>query len=145
MSTSIDALLAFGYDLGGDDSGWKLRDAEPGMILADFNLSWYDENQSDDVSIPELITLELQEWQIGQTFITAQEYVSYDYPRTAVVITSSVITYRHGAAACNVSPKLLESDDHLDAWNAQLKLALDHLGLKPAQPRAEWLLMSFWG
>lgn len=141
----MTTLVAFGYDLGGDAAGWKLRDFELGMIIADLELPWFDESHSDEIDVVDMINAELQVWEPGQSFITTQRYVSYDYPRIALVISSTVLNYAHGNAARSVSRALIESDDRLDVWNVQLQIALRHLGLKPTQSRAEWLLMSFWG
>jgi hypothetical protein len=154
MGMSTDAILAYGYDLGGTE-GWNLEGlGEYGELP---ELPWLNDDEDDFQSAAErhlLATIgEFTEtdWRadgyhdrenaakarLGVQFVS---HCSSDYPMY-VLATKSTTAWRG-------SPKLFAPTD-LGAvppdWDEKLRAALTALGITPTQEQAQWVLCSDWG
>lgn len=158
MGRSTDAILAYGYDLGGSD-GWKVHDAgEYGELPA---LNWYtpdeDADEFQEAAERQLLTqiagFTETDWQAEGYFarqreakaLTGVEFETYgsgDYPM--LLLAAHVTTVRFGDCE-EIDPVDLQQRPERKDWDAKLTAALGALGIRPTQERARWLLCSYWG
>lgn len=155
MGMSTDAILAYGYDLGGAD-GWKINDlGEYGELPT---LDWYDPDSDEDFEeaierrlLSQLAGFTETDWRIDgyharkdaalkQLGVQLVSHCSSDYPMW-VLATYSKTAWRG-------SPVLFEPTE-LGAiptdWDTKLRAALDALGITPTQEHPRWVLCSDWG
>ncbi|MGW2010910.1 hypothetical protein [Streptomyces nigrescens] len=159
MGQSTDGILAYGYDLGGDD-GWKIREAgEYGELPA---FDWYDE-EAEDGDFQEAAEKRLlaevagfaEEWSSGNDGYFEREreakarlgvefdtYCSGDYPM--FLLATKVITVRRGDIKA-IDMADLAVTPEMNQWDEKLRAALNALGITPTQEQAQWLLCSYWG
>jgi len=160
VGTSTNAILAYGYNLGGPEEGWAVREADgDGLLRTD----WYDEDNDDDdgadfVAAAEkrLLTAvgftetdykapgysdrrKIAEAQIGVVF---DAYCHIDFP--LYIMATNVITVRRGNMEYLDLHALAGEPAHHN-WDEQLTVALRILGITPIQPQPDWLLCSYWG
>jgi hypothetical protein len=148
MGVSTNAMLMYGYDLGGGDGPWKLHNIEE---YDDFERPWINEDDGIFESAKKTLLAaagftetdynvdgyfdrkRAAEAQVGVHF---EGYCSDAY--TAYVISARTITASRGDC--------LLVDFTIDpAWNEKLAHALKVLDLKPTQAEPRWLLASYWG
>ena len=144
MSTSIDVYVGFGYDLGGDDAGWRLEGLGQWDSFDDLGLPWCPVG-TDDGEFDEIIEAELQRGRPEHEVpsVRVVKYQHPDFSQYALIITESLITYYHGHAARVLDPYTLQAQAFIKAWELDLRSALDRLGLTPIQGHGQWLLMSY--
>jgi hypothetical protein len=157
MGVSTDAMLMYGYDLGGDEE-WRLRECgEYGELPP---LDWWQE--SDDEDAPDFIGAaerrllaevagftetdrradgyfdrkQEAERQLGVEF---ESHCSGEYPMW--VLSAKTITVYRGYLKVITTDTLAVEPE----WDQRLRAALDALGLQPTQEQAAWLLCSYWG
>lgn len=146
MSTTVDVYVAFGYDLGGDDAGWRLEGLDRWGDFDDLELPWCPPNTAHRM-LDDVIESELHNGK-PETYASPLRVVRYqhaDISQFALVITASLITYHHGAPArvLDLSAMMMRTT-RIKEWELDLRGALDRLGLKPTQRHGQWLLMSYW-
>jgi hypothetical protein len=157
MGTSTDALLCYGYDIGGAER-WKFTEADDGQLPS---LGWYDDDGDDVITAAEehLVHVignlhpgdswrsegyydrrSVAEERVGVTFVT---HCSQEYPLYVMVAAASVTRARRGDVEVIDAPELVQPST-LRHYDEQLAAACDALGLHPpVEP--QWLLVSWWG
>ncbi|MFH9403291.1 hypothetical protein ACH4JS_26600 [Streptomyces sp. NPDC017638] len=160
MGMSASAMLVYGYHLGGGDIGWLVHGAgEYGELPA---LNWYDPDDEEGDGFQESAEHRLltqlagfteTDWQADGYFTREREakarigvqfdtHCSSDYP--GYLLIAKGITAHQGKTQEIDFPALAAELAAVDA-DAKLRAALDTLGLRPTQERAQWLLCSYWG
>ncbi|GGW15807.1 hypothetical protein GCM10018980_51460 [Streptomyces capoamus] len=160
MGQSTNAMLVYGYHLGGGDSDWLVQDAgEFGELPA---LDWYnadDEDGDDFITAAEkrllaqLADFTETDWQVDGYFereraakarlgVEFESHCSGDYPMY-LLIAKGITAYRGGVKPIDFVA--LQAEVTQADADAKLRAALDALGLRPTQERAQWLLCSYWG
>ncbi|MEU5608421.1 hypothetical protein AB0H03_06635 [Streptomyces sparsogenes] len=160
MGRSTNAVLAYGYDLGGSDE-WKIRESgEYGELP---NLAWYDPENEDGDDFLEAAERRLLAEIAGFTETWSGEnegyferereakdrlgvkfdiYCSGEYPM--YLLAAHVTTVWRGDIQV-IDPARLAADPAEHGWDDKLQAALTALGITPTQDRARWLLCSYWG
>ncbi|WP_329291903.1 hypothetical protein [Streptomyces pseudovenezuelae] len=158
MGQSTDALLVYGYHLGGGD-GWELEGlGEYGELPA---LPWLgDEDDRDFQDAAERRLLaELagftETWEDGQEGYFSREreakaqlgveietHCSGSYPMY-LLIAKGITAYRGDVQPIDFA--YLAAEVQQKDADAKLRAALDALGVTPKQETPSWLLCSFWG
>lgn len=160
MGQSTDAMLVYGYHLGGADIGWLLED------LGEYEglpaLDWYDPDDENSDGLQESAERHLlaqlagfteTDWQADGYFTRQREakgrlgvgfdtHCSGDYP--GYLLIAKGITAHQGDVHEIDFPSLAAETKAAHA-DAKLRAALDALGFRPTQERAQWLLCSYWG
>ncbi|MEX3206051.1 hypothetical protein [Streptomyces acidiscabies] len=157
---STDALLVYGYHLGGDDGGWLVEGAgEYGEPPA---LDWYDPDNEDGDDfqstaerhlLARLAEFTETNWQADGYFDREREakkklgvqfktHCSGDYPGY-LLIAKGITAGRGDVEAVDFTA--LQAEVQEAGADEKLRAALDALGLQPTQERAQWLLCSYWG
>lgn len=156
MGTSTNAILAYGYDLGGDESEWKVEQAgEYGSLP---RLDWFDPDGDDGfvTAVEEWLLAAAgfseTDWRADGYFDRKREaeatvgvkfasYCSGDYPMW--IIAAKVITVHRGdVKTLDLDALAREPAEH--CWDEKLDAAMRTLGLTPTQDRPKWLLCSYW-
>ncbi|MBT2449459.1 hypothetical protein J7F03_20680 [Streptomyces sp. ISL-43] len=156
MSTSTNAVLAYGYNLGGDDAGWTFRETGE---YGEPNLDWYDNEAEDDFATAAearlLASVGLTEkwgdnpdggfWERekaakARLAVELDSYCHVEHPM--YVLAAKVITVYRGDA------KILDPTELAaipPEWDERLAAAVAALGITPDQERPGWVLVSYWG
>jgi hypothetical protein len=159
MGVSTDAILAYGYDLGGDEDGWKVREA---ARYGELDLDWLDEEDEDSDGFGEQAMARIRaaagftetDWQAEGYFdrkheaeaaagVEIETYCSDEAPMYLLAATVHTVArgYIKDAAAL-----IAAADDATRReWDAKLAAAVAALGLTPVQEQPSWLLCSYWG
>lgn len=161
MGTPTDAILAYGYDLGGPDTWLVHGTGEYGELPA---LDWYDE-EADGADFVGAVEQRLlvavaqftEEWtpdarangyyerleaakaRIGVTVAT---YCSDSAPQ---YLLAAHVTTVHRGHVETVDPADLAERPRAHGWDDRLAGAVDALGLTPIHPAPRWLIASYWG
>lgn len=134
MTTATDGILAYGYNLGGDD--WELADlTEYGELITAW---WNDEDQDDDAHFPTELITALGNPDDGTEVIT---YQSESHPKYLLAAKQTTVARGHIET---ITPETLGTSEERAQWDAQLKKHLATLGITPLQGHAAWLLVSYW-
>lgn len=157
MGQSTNGILAYGYDLGGEE-GWKLQGLGEYGELPD--LPWLEEDEDDFQSAAERRLLAeiagfTETWsnsndgyfqrkreakaRVGVEF---DSYCSGDYPM--FLLATKVITVYRGDCK-HIDMAALAVEPEMNGWDEKLRAALTALGITPTQEQAQWLLVSYWG
>lgn len=158
MGTSTNAMLVYGYHLGGDEGGWQVEGVgEYGELLA---LDWHDSEDADadfqgDAELRLLASVGFTEinWRAdgyhtrkaeaqARLGVEIETHCSGDYPMF-LLIAKGITAYRGNVKEIDFAALQAELEQ-ADA-DAKLRAALDALGLQPTQDKAQWLLCSYWG
>jgi hypothetical protein len=159
MGQSTDGILAYGYDLGGEEEGWTVREAGE---YGELSLDWLPDPEAEEgYDIPDLMLTRLLEasgfaetdWQAGGYFarkhaaeaalgVEIESYCSGEYP--LYLLAAKVITVNRGDVK-PVDMAALSDPAVLAAYDAKLASALHVLGVTPVQDKPAWLLCSYWG
>ncbi|MFV2172294.1 hypothetical protein ACFHW2_12080 [Actinomadura sp. LOL_016] len=158
MGTSTNALLIYGYNLGGGELDWFV--AEEAGQYGQLNTDWWGEDDDRDFGTAATRRL-LDASGFTETYedgregyfsrereaeerlgVKVKSYSSGDYP--IYTLAAHVITVHRGE--CD----LLDLGDLArrpgeNGWDAKLAAALRALGLTPTQAEPSWLLCSYWG
>jgi hypothetical protein len=161
MGQSTNAMLVYGYHLGGGDSGWELEDlGEYGELPA---LDWYDPEAEDGDDFQSAAERRLLTEIVGFTETWSPGSEGYfDRARAAkarlgvefdthcsgrfpmyLFIAKGITAYRGDVEPIDFA-ELTAEVQQKDA-DAKLRAALTTLGLKPKQQSPGWLLCSYWG
>ncbi|MCP9947226.1 hypothetical protein [Actinomadura madurae] len=158
MGQSTNAVLVYGYNLGGGEIDWLVEEANG--EYGELQLDWFDEEGDDDfIEMAEKRLLQAngftETYEDGREGYFGREreakkalgvefetYCSGDYP--IYTIAAHVITVHQGDC------KLLNLDElarlpRENGWDDKLTAVLRTLGLTPKQPEPAWLLVSYWG
>ncbi|MFF7485610.1 hypothetical protein ACFZBC_08940 [Streptomyces luteogriseus] len=160
MGMSTNAMLVYGYHLGGDDGGWLVQGAgEYGELPS---LAWYDADAEDGDGFQEsaenhlLATLAQfteDDWRADGYFdrqraakarlgVQFDTHCSGDYPGY-LLIAKGITVYRGSVEVIDF--EALQAEVKAADADTKLRAALDALGIRPTQKRAQWLLCSYWG
>lgn len=162
MGQSTNGMLVYGFDLGSNESEWKVREVGEYGALA---VPWFDETDEDSEPADDFETLAVRRLLDASGFTETYEdgregyfgrereaqealgvefesYCSGDYPM--FVLAAKVLTAYRGD--CDVLDLAALSDPAtLAAYDEKLTAALAALGLTPVQEKPAWLLCSYWG
>lgn len=159
MGRATDAVLLYGYDLGGRDD-WRLRGL--GQYGEMPSLDWFDEDD-DTVDFARAAEERLLEtvsgfheaptpeaWQDGYADrrkaaqrlvgVKVETYRSDAAPAYALAAHATVV---HRGDVETIDPVDLAERPLLMNWDPRLAAALDALGLEPVQQAPAWLLVSY--
>ncbi|MFD5491597.1 hypothetical protein ACFWH4_01315 [Streptomyces sp. NPDC127091] len=159
MGQSTNGMLAYGYDLGGEEE-WKIREAGEYGELPE--LDWYDPSNEDGDGfqeaaerrlLAELADFTETDWSADGYFereraakarlgVEFDTYCSGDYPM--YLLATKVITVRRGSVK-HIDMTELAIAPEMNGWDEKLHAALQALGITPTQEKAKWLLCSYWG
>lgn len=154
MGTSTNAILAYGYDLGGSD-GYLVDEASEYGGLPD---AWYaneaDHEFQEEAERRLLVSVGFTEtnWQAPGHFARKREaeqrcgveivaHCSGDYPM--YILAAHRLTVRRGDVE-QLDLEELQTDPVTQGWDDKLRAALVALGLTPKQQEPAWLLCSYW-
>lgn len=166
MGSSPRAYLAYGYDLGGGEEHWRIKEYDAKNY--DLQLDWYkaddrDEDEETESDFVESAKKRLlasvgftEEWTPNtgywERLKEAEERVGVefdrpghsDYPGGYIVYTDRLISAAWGEV---VSLDLRELQSEQQAKNADAKLAaaVKALGITPLQAEPRWLLYAYYG
>lgn len=154
MGRSLSAKLVYGYDLGGGEDEWKVREVDEYGGLP--HLDWYDEDSEDFVGDAEKRLLAVVAG-FTETWETATSDGFYEREKAAKARLgvefdwyglSDGSSHLLAAHVVNVGwsglvdvATLAVHPDRL-AWNAALASAISALGITPTQDRPGWILCS---
>jgi hypothetical protein len=163
MGMSTDAILAYGYDLGGEDE-WKVREVDEygGLLpgIADWVPDPEVEDDYDLIGVAERHLLNAagftETYEDGRDGYFSREsaakdalgvqfeaYWSDDCPM--YLLAAKVVTVARGSVE-DAGAILAAADDRTrQEWDAKLASAVAALGLTPVQDKPKWLLVSYWG
>lgn len=160
MGIHANGILAYGYDLGGPEDGWKIEGVDE---YGAFATDWYDnedeENDLDDFGSgaegqlliaagftetgPEAPGYyERQRAARDGIGVEITSYCSYDYP--SYILAAKVIDASSGSTEPVDLNQLLDAMI-LQNYNEKLAAALKALNIKPTQECPQWLLASHLG
>lgn len=157
MGNSPSGILAYGYDLGGPEAGWKVTGAEK---YGDYRFPWYspEKDYSWGEKAEELLLAELTgltakyEDNKPDEFYDARArearkklkveivtYGSYDYPGYILAVKPHLYVYDWEAKA------IPQFDFSYHESNQELDKALRVLGITPTQQDPQWILACMYG
>jgi hypothetical protein len=164
MGQSTNAMLVYGYNLGGEED-WELEGLGEYGELPD--LPWYDADDEggDFQGAAERHLLAAlagftEEYPHGQPQETRRAYFdrkteaearlgvkfdthcSGDYPM--FLLATKVITVYRGSVK-DIDMAALAVEPEMNGWDEKLRAAVQALGITPKQERPQWLLCSYWG
>lgn len=153
MGVSTDAILAYGYNLGGCDE-WLVEEQDEDGLLA---LDWFTDDDDEsfvDAAIVRLMEasgfVETDGLDSYRARIEAEKNLGVEFVRYCHIDYSGLIlaareirVYRGDVKV--IDPVALSRDPVEGGWDAKLNAALATLGLTPKQERPGWLLCSYWG
>jgi hypothetical protein len=163
VGVRTDGILAYGYDLGGEDE-WKVREADEYGGLIPGTGRWVPDPEAEEDY--DLISLALRQLLDASGFTETYEdgnegyfgredeaekalgvefkaYCSGEYSQ--YLLAAKVLTAGRGDVE-DVSVLMAEADEaRLREWDGKLRRALEVLGLTPLQERPKWLLCSYRG
>jgi hypothetical protein len=160
MGRATDAILAYGYDLGGPAGEWKVQETDEYGGLT--GIDWYDEDD-DDTDFVGSAQQQLLARLAGftETWTTDARANGFYDRRDAAEARVRVKVARHCAdtapayllavdvtTAHRGEPVVIDFDDLTRSqlagdWDDQLATALRALGLTPLQVAPAWLLASY--
>lgn len=164
MGQSTNGIVAFGYDLGAGEGGWKVEQVGE---YGDLKVPWYDsdaDEASDDEnedadgstavgrlygvlyeSIPDAPEVKWswdRETAVKERLgVWLESYCSGDYPMY-ILATYETTVYRGDTKLLDMAA--LEARRAAEGWDEKLAHALSVLGLTPTQEQPGWLLASYW-
>lgn len=153
---NIDAILAYGYDLGGDDDGWNIREVDDlGYLRDDWRLVTphgltlaakldHSDRPGTDVELchPNLLIENHAERILAghnlDKLITLVQCGHLEFPRW--LLACHVVRVRYSV----VRELDTHRSGHLrEQCDVRLDAALHALGITPIRPKATWLLTGF--
>lgn len=153
MGVSTNAILLYGYNLGGCEGEWKVRETDEYGALV---LDWYDWDHEDGfIGQAENRLLAASgftetDWRADGYFDRRREaenalgvefgfYCSDNCPMYA--LATHMTTVSRGNIE-QIDPDAMIRGPVEHGWDAKLRNALTVLGLTPTQEQAAWLLCS---
>lgn len=160
MGQSTNAVLVYGYNLGGGEIDWLVEEANG--EYGELHLDWFNEDdesgENDFIEAAEKRLLAAAgftetDWRADGYFARKREaekglgvefesYCSGDYP--IYTLAAHVITVHRGDCK-QLSLDELARLPRENGWDDKLAGALRTLGLTPKQAEPAWLLVSYWG
>lgn len=140
MGQDTDGILAYGYDLGGAEEGWQIREVADDQL----QLDWYhpDDEFYDFASQAERQLLAAAGGDSEQIKVEFATYCSHDYPMY-LIATKTIEVARGHIEHLNLHA--LANAELINDWDEDLVVALRILGITPIQPQPGWMLCSYWG
>lgn len=155
MGRSLSTKLVYGYDLGGGEDEWKVREVdEYGGLTVD----WFGEDDNDFVGSAQRRLLAAAGF--TETWETRKDDGYYAREREAeaglgvkfdwygvgdysehVLVAHKIDIY--GAAVVDLTA--LTTHPNRAMWDAALSSALEALAVTPTQERPGWILCSYYG
>ena len=162
MGVSTAAILAYGYDFGGEEE-WLVREVdEYGGLIPDTGGWVPDPETEEDFDVIGLAERQLlsasgftETYEDGRKGYFAREsaakaalgveFVSYCSDESPMhILAAKVHTVARGYVGDAAA--LIEADAATrQEWDAKLTDALRALGWTPVQDKPKWLLASYWG
>lgn len=159
MGVSTDAILFYGYNLGGGDSEWEIEGTGQ---YGDFAADWHDPEDEDSDGFAEDANNRLRvmvggftetDWQVDgywerqreadqRVGVEVSSHCSAEYP--VYYIAACAITAWRGSPK-RIDFAKLEAERAEGDWDQKLAVALEALGMTPKQAKPQWLLVSDWG
>jgi hypothetical protein len=157
VGTSTNALLCYGYDLGGGETEWHLAEVDDDEL----SLPWLDldELEEDGLGLEDAFATRLlasvgftetdysakgyreRKREAEATIGVELEYhCSSDYP--LYILSAKTITARRGDTEA-IDMAALEAERIAGDWDGKLAAACAALGITPTKP-AGWWLVSYW-
>lgn len=137
-----DALLIFGYDLGGESDGFLVKEVDDsGSLIA----SWAQFGRNEDFITAAMSQLSHagvveESWWRNDMPVVIKAYCSRGYPK--YVIGTKAIRVKRGHTATIDPEELVRTA--IGGGAPILGEALRALGLTPHQAAPAWLLVSYW-
>lgn len=158
MGQSADGILAYGYDIGGPEEGWRIDGIDEGEL---WRPEWVTDG--DDGDEPDYVD-DAQRHLLASIGFTETDYTAagyFDRFNAAAALVPELVTYCSGdypmylLAAHHIEVghghikevdiQALAARRSAEGWDARLASALTTLGITPTdQPRPRWLLVSYW-
>lgn len=157
MGRSLTAKLVYGYDLGGAEDEWKVREANE---YGGLTLDWLDEDTDDVIGDMERRILAVvagftETWETsddGKGFFRRKraaeatlgvKFGSYGVSDYSAYLLSAHSVDVRGAEVMDLAA--LESHPDRPQWDAALTAAIQALGITPMQEKPGWLLCASYG
>jgi hypothetical protein len=162
MSTSTNAMLMYGYNLGSEEQGWEIQELDQYGGIDYSRVEWlaHDE-EAEELDFREMIDERLlasvgfteTDWKVDGYYdrqraararlgVTLEDHCSGDYPMW--VLSACTITARRGwvetVSFADLAQRVVD-----EAMGDKLAAAIKALGMTPKQERPAWLLCSYWG
>jgi hypothetical protein len=155
MGRSLDAILAYGYDLGGSESGWLFNKLEEEYTSP--KLDWFDfDKDSDFIAACEKrlfasVGFDDSSYSIpgyGERRKVAEtrlgvEFVYYGYEYGGSILSASKTNTYYGVKLLDLAS--LVADALVGDWDEKLANACRVLGVTPNQEKPGWLLAPVYG
>jgi hypothetical protein len=159
MSESTDGILAYGYNLGGEEDGWQIAEAGEGGW--DWAPEWYDTENED---FPDgFVAAAWSELLVATGLMTEADWDADDrYERQEAAkkrlgvefvtfCSDSAPMYVLAAHEVTAARGHVQEIDFADLdrqrvagdWDVKLDRAIKALGVTPKQDRPAWLLVSY--
>lgn len=164
MGQSTDAMLMYGYHLGGDDAGWEVEETDEYGALDASQIPWVLDEEHEEGTDFDLVeeagALLMASVGFTETDWRAEGY--YDREKAAkaelgvtikthcsgvtpmYVLAAHCVTARRGHVD-EIDFEALSREVAEKAADAKLAAALQALGITPKQDNPRWLLCSYWG
>lgn len=140
MSVQVSALMSFGFDIGGESSGWKLKEADAHGLWCP--TGWYAPSEQDEAdAIARSAELMLKEVGLGEVGFLPYRAVG---ERAGWIMA----TWGIRAKFDQVTPVGLPWIQHervANDWDSKLWQACEALDITPKQETPDWLLTTVYG
>ena len=163
MGVSTDAILAYGYDLGGEDE-WKVREVDEYGGLIPGTADWVPdpevEEDYDLIGLAERTLLDAsgftatyaagregyfgREREAKEALGVEFEYYCSDESSMYLLAAKTLRVARGYVEDAGAFIAAADAST-LAEWDAKLASAIQALGLTPTQEKPKWLLVSWWG
>lgn len=155
MGRSLSAKLVYGYDLGGGEDEWKVREVDE---YGGLTVGWFGEDDSDFVESAQRRLLaargftETWETRKDDDYFArereAEAGLGVEFDWYGLGDYSEHVLAAHKIDICGaavVDLAALTAHPSRATWDAALSSALDALGITPTQEQAGWILCSYYG
>lgn len=136
MSTSTDAILAFGFDIG-EDAPWGWKDEEWDEYYVDKKGVFDPEPDSQEVTVKFREYCTRRGALLDACPVAIITHCSYECPQYIVSMKSTVIRASRGF------PEEIEKLQKPEDWEAPMREFCSVMGITYEEPK--WLLFSLWG
>lgn len=159
MGMSASARLVYGYDLGGDNNGWKLQQTDKYGCLDVEAIDWLEEDDELAEKVEERLLATIG----GFTEKWAPNVDGYwDRERAAKErVGVKIVFYSHSDYSMHVlGIEVIDQDwsegvvldlpalaamPEANGWDAKLAAAIEALGITPTQTQPGWILCAAYG
>ena len=161
MGVSTDAMIVYGYHLGGGDGEFEIHEVDKYGAIS---VPWWAEADKEDEDAVDFFEAAMErlladaeftetDWHAEGYFdrkreaerrvgVKFESHCSGEYP---MWILAAKVHKARRSDVMVIDPAALVLDPVDGGWDAKLQHALDVLGITPKQERAQWLLCSYWG